>query len=147
MPLDDAPRTSLTPGLLSQGWHLVAPVQVLGWMVAHDVLDDTRGTARDLGVNHLGLRAGFRSANRARYFAKLCRQHRDLATLTLQRNIIWALADLGVIPEAATDAGRASSDDAGRTTPGYGLLRANQRRPLAPLVSQGSPLESGTFFP
>jgi hypothetical protein len=100
-----APGTSLAPGLLSQGWHLVAPVQVLGWMVAQQVLGDTRGTAKNLGVKHLGLREGFRSADRARYFAKLSRQHRDLATLTLQRSIIWALADLGVIPETATDAG------------------------------------------
>jgi hypothetical protein len=101
----DAPRTSLDPGLLSQGWHLVAPEQILGWMVAQHVLGDTRRIARNLGVKHLGLRDGFRSADRARYFAKLSRQHRDLATLTLQRNIIWSLADLGVIPETAADAG------------------------------------------
>ena len=97
--------TSLERGLLSQGWHLVAPVQILGWMVAQHVLGDARRTAKPLGVKHLGLRDGFRSADRARYFAKLSRQHRDLATLTLQRNIIWALADLGVIPETATDVG------------------------------------------
>ena len=101
----DAPGTSLAPGLLSQGWHLVAPLEVLGWMVAQKLLGNTRGTAKNLGVKHLGLRDGFRSADRARYFAKLSRQHRDLATLTLQRNIIGALADLGVIPETATDAG------------------------------------------
>lgn len=101
----DVAWTSLDPGLLSQGWHLVVPEQVLGWMVAQHVLGDTRRSARNLGEKHLGLRDGFRSADRARYFAKLSRQHRDLATLTLQRNIIWALADLGVIPEAVTDVG------------------------------------------
>lgn len=104
-PLIDAPRTGLAPGLLSQGWHLVAPLPVLGWMVAQHVLGDARSTARELGLRHLGLGRGFRSADRARYFMRLCGQHRDLATFTLQHNIIWALAELGVIPETATDAG------------------------------------------
>lgn len=101
----DEPRTDIASELLRQGWHLVAPTQVVGWMIAQQALGDTRRAARNLGVKHLGLKDGFRAADRARYLAKLSRQHRDLATLTLQRDIMWALADLGAIPESATDAG------------------------------------------
>ncbi len=104
-PDDGIQRTGLSREMLSQGWHLVAPEQTLGWMVAQTVLGDTRRKATCLGRTHLGLNDGFRSADRARFFTKLSRQHRDLATLTLQRITIRALADLGVVPGTITDAG------------------------------------------
>lgn len=104
-PDDDIQRTGLSREMLTQGWHLVAPEQTLGWMVAQPVLGDTRRKATSLGRTHLGLKDGFRSADRARFFTKLSRQHRYLATLTLQRIIIGALADLGVVPATVTDAG------------------------------------------
>ena len=99
------PHTEIEPGLLKQGWHLVAPAPVLGWMVARPLLGDTKGMARTLGERHLGLRSGFRAADRAGYLLKLSRQSPDLATLTLQRSILWALVELGVVPPTITDAG------------------------------------------
>jgi hypothetical protein len=100
-----SPHTTVAPGLLSQGWHLVAPSHVLGWMVALSVLPNPKELASKLGERHLGLKAGFRSANRAAYFSKLSQRNPDLATLTLQRNILWALAELEVVPPTITDAG------------------------------------------
>jgi hypothetical protein len=101
----NAPHTSVEQGLLSQGWHLVAPPLVLGWMVALPLLHSPKGRAKLLGERHLGLKAGFQAADRARYFLKLGRHSPDLATLTLQRNILWALAELEVVPPTITDVG------------------------------------------
>lgn len=98
-------HTGIADGLLRQGWHLVAPTLVLGWMVALPLLHEPKGRAKHLGQRHLGLRTGFRAADRARYFLKLSREYPDLATLTLQRNILWALAELKVVPPTITDAG------------------------------------------
>lgn len=100
-----APHTSVEQGLLSQGWHLVAPPLVLGWMVALPLLHSPKGRAKLLGERHLGLKAGFQAADRARYFLKLGRHSPDLATLTLQSNILWALAELQVVPPTITDEG------------------------------------------
>lgn len=99
------PHTSVEPGLLSQGWHLVTPPLVLGWMIALPLLHSPKGRARPVGERHLGLKVGFQAADRARYFLKLGRQSPDLATLTLQRSILWALAELQVVPPTITDEG------------------------------------------
>lgn len=99
------PHSSIEPGLLDQGWHLVTPPLVLGWMVALPLLASPKGRTQRLGERHLGLKAGFQAAHRASYFLKLSRQNPDLAALTLQRSILWALAELGVVPPTITDAG------------------------------------------
>lgn len=98
-------HTGIADGLLGGGWHLVAPALVLGWMVALPLLHEPKGRATYLGRRHLGLKSGFQAADRARYFLKLSRDSRDLATLTLQRNILGALADLEVVPPSVTDVG------------------------------------------
>jgi hypothetical protein len=74
-------------------------------MIALPLLHSPKGRAKLLGERHLGLKAGFQAADRARYFLKLGRQSPDLATLTLQRSILWALADLQVVPPTITDEG------------------------------------------
>jgi hypothetical protein len=55
------PHTSVADGLLSQGWHLVTPPLVLGWMVALPLLGSPKGRTKVLGERHLGLRTGFQS--------------------------------------------------------------------------------------
>ena len=100
-----APHTSIERGLLGQGWHLVAPPLALGWMIALPLLPSPKGRAKLMGERHLGLKAGFQAADRARYLLKLGQQSPDLATLTLQRSILWALAELEVVPPTITDVG------------------------------------------
>ena len=98
-------HTGIADGLLGGGWHLVAPSLVLGWMVALPLLYEPKGRATYLGRRHLGLKSGFQAADRARYFLKLSKESRDLATLTLRRNILGALAELEVVPPNVTDVG------------------------------------------
>lgn len=105
---DGIQKTALPRELLSQGWHLVAPLDALGWMIAQTVLGRTKGRASALGRAHLGLSDGFRAADRARFFGRLSRLNRpssELATLTIQRLILDGLAALGVVPETISDAG------------------------------------------
>lgn len=101
----NVPYTAIEQVLLEQGWHLVAPGLVLGWMVARPLVGDTKGVAKKRGEKYLGLKAGFQAANRANYYLKLSRGTRDLATLTLQRNALRALAELEVVPPTITDVG------------------------------------------
>jgi hypothetical protein len=100
-----APSTEVEPGVLAKGWHLVAPPTVLGWMVALPLLPRPVTRPKSLGERHLGLKKDFQVAARARYFLKLARQSPDLATLTLQRSILGALAVLQVVPPTITDVG------------------------------------------
>jgi hypothetical protein len=99
------PSTGVEPGVLAKGWHLVAPPTVLGWMVALPLLPPPVKRPKPLGERHLGLKKDFQVAARARYFLKLARQSPDLATLTLQRSILGALAVLEVVPPTITDIG------------------------------------------
>lgn len=99
------PRHTIDGRLLTQGWHLLAPGDVLGWMIAQKILGSAKGVASKIGRNHLGLKKGFRAADRARYYTKLNEQNRELATLTLQRSVLWALVDLDIVPATVTDVG------------------------------------------